>query len=219
MRVLWLLPKAAPALLRHIGAYVELLALELEQSRRDLTINVLAALVAGVCVFFAVAMGCVVIVALTWDTPYRVAAVAWTGGVFVIGAVIALLYRSKVMKGQQRGPMTSENEVSGVAEQRKAVLARLAQSRAEIKRLLEPPADSAGTGTAHRGSGFPRSRTMRALLSGRGLGAVGATAAGLIMARPALAWRLIRMLPTGALLRVGIARVLDLIQGRHSSRP
>ena len=29
MRVLWLLPKAAPALLRHIGAYVELMALEL----------------------------------------------------------------------------------------------------------------------------------------------------------------------------------------------
>ena len=35
MRVLWLLPKAAPALLRHIGAYVELVAFDLEQSRRD----------------------------------------------------------------------------------------------------------------------------------------------------------------------------------------
>jgi uncharacterized membrane protein YqjE len=98
VRVLWLLPKAAPALLRHIGAYVELVALELEQSRRDLTVNMLAAVVAGVCVFFAVLMGCVVIVALTWDTPYRVPAVAWTGGAFV--AVLALIYRSKVMKDQ-----------------------------------------------------------------------------------------------------------------------
>jgi uncharacterized membrane protein YqjE len=100
MRVLWLLPKAAPALLRHIGAYVELLALELEQSRRDLTVNILASVVAGVCVFFAVLMGCVVIVALTWDTPYRVPAVAWTGGGFLVAAVIALIYRSKVMKDQ-----------------------------------------------------------------------------------------------------------------------
>jgi uncharacterized membrane protein YqjE len=99
--VLWLLPKAAPALLRHIGAYVELVALELEQSRRDLTANILAAVVAGVCVFFAVLMGCVIIVALTWDTPYRVPAVAWTGGGFLAVALLALIYRSKVMKDQQ----------------------------------------------------------------------------------------------------------------------
>jgi uncharacterized membrane protein YqjE len=101
VRVLWLLPKAAPALLRHIGAYVELVALELEQSRRDLTVNILASVVAGVCVFFALLMGCVVIVALTWDTPYRVPAVAWTGGGFLAAAVLALIYRSKVMKDQQ----------------------------------------------------------------------------------------------------------------------
>jgi uncharacterized membrane protein YqjE len=101
MRVLWLLPKAAPALLRHIGAYLELVALDLEQSKRDLTINILASVVAGVCVFFALLMGCVVIVALTWDTPYRVPAVAWTGGAFLAVAVLALIYRSKVMKDQQ----------------------------------------------------------------------------------------------------------------------
>jgi uncharacterized membrane protein YqjE len=101
MRVLWLLPKAAPALLRHIGAYVELVALELEKSRRDLGVNILAGVVAGICVFFTVLMGCVVIVALTWDTPYRVEAVAWTGGGFLTAAVIALIYRSKVMKAQE----------------------------------------------------------------------------------------------------------------------
>jgi uncharacterized membrane protein YqjE len=101
MRVLWLLPKAAPALLRHIGAYVELIAFDLEQSRRDLAANVLVSMVAGVCVFFAVLMGCVVIVALTWDTPYRVAAVAWTGGAFLTVAVIAVIVRSKIMKEQK----------------------------------------------------------------------------------------------------------------------
>jgi uncharacterized membrane protein YqjE len=101
VRVLWLLPKAAPALLRHLGAYVELLALELQQSQRDLTAHILASLVAGVCVFFAVLMGCVVIIALTWDTPYRVPAVAWTGGGFLAAAVLALIYRSKLVKDQQ----------------------------------------------------------------------------------------------------------------------
>jgi uncharacterized membrane protein YqjE len=101
MRVLWLLPKAAPALLRHIGAYVELMAFDLERSRRDLAANVLVSMVAGVCVFFAVLMGCVVIIALTWDTPYRVAAVAWTGGAFLTVAVLALIYRSKAMKEQK----------------------------------------------------------------------------------------------------------------------
>jgi hypothetical protein len=99
--------------------------------------------------------------------------------------------------------------------QRKALLKRLAESRAEIKRLLEPRPDQRGE--AGDGTGFPRSRTMRALMSGRGLGAVGATAAGLLMARPALAWRLIRMLPTGALLRMGLARVLGGM-GRGASR-
>jgi uncharacterized membrane protein YqjE len=101
VQVLWLLPKAAPALLRHLGAYVELLALELQQSQRDLTAHILASLVAGVCVFFAVLMGCVVIIALTWDTPYRVPAVAWTGGGFLAAAVLALIYRSKLVKDQQ----------------------------------------------------------------------------------------------------------------------
>jgi uncharacterized membrane protein YqjE len=101
MRVLWLLPKAAPALLRHIGAYVELAAFDLEQSRRHLAANILVSMVAGVCVFFAVLMGCVVIVALTWDTPYRVAAVAWTGGAFLSVAILALIYRSKALKEQK----------------------------------------------------------------------------------------------------------------------
>ena len=35
MRVLWSLPKAAPALLRHLGAYVELAALDFERAKRD----------------------------------------------------------------------------------------------------------------------------------------------------------------------------------------
>jgi hypothetical protein len=125
---------------------------------------------------------------------------------------ILLLSPSIPERNHERGAMTPGEEA-----QRKAILlARLAESRTEIKRILEPRSDEAGGEGADDGTGFPRSRTMRALMSGRGLGAVGATAAGLLMARPALAWRLIRMLPTGALLRMGLARFLGGMQGRRS---
>jgi uncharacterized membrane protein YqjE len=100
MRVLWLLPKAAPALLRHIAAYFELAALDLEQSGKDLAANAAASAIAAVCLFFAVLMGCVLVIALTWDTPHRVAAIAWMSGGFLAIAVIALIYRSQAVKGQ-----------------------------------------------------------------------------------------------------------------------
>jgi hypothetical protein len=99
---------------------------------------------------------------------------------------------------------------------RDALLARLAQSRAEIRRLLEPPAAAentdAGASSSTRG-GFPRSRTMRTLMSGRGIGAIGAVAGGLLLARPALAWRLIRLLPTSAVARMAVARIVRALGG------
>jgi hypothetical protein len=72
-------------------------------------------------------------------------------------------------------------------------LARLAQSRAEICSLLDPPppSDRANESGATATGAFPRSRTMRLLMSGRGLGTVGALAGGLLLARPALALRLL----------------------------
>ena len=99
---------------------------------------------------------------------------------------------------------------------RNAILARLAESRTEIKRLLEPRSEEEDEAAAGEGTGFPRSRTMRALLSGRGLGAVGATAAGLALARPGLAWKLIRMVPAGALLRVALGRFLGGMRERRA---
>jgi hypothetical protein len=91
---------------------------------------------------------------------------------------------------------------------REAILARLAESRTEIRHLLEPPPN--GAAGAHPGASgepgpFPRSRTMRMLMSGKGLGAMGATAAGLFIARPGLAFRLIRLVPVARLI---LSRVL-----------
>jgi hypothetical protein len=96
------------------------------------------------------------------------------------------------------------------AAARDAILVRMAQSRAEIRRLLEPPDPELNAEGVSSGSsgGFPRSHIMRALMSGRGLSAIGAIASGLALSRPALAWRLIRLLPTGAVARAIFARIM-----------
>lgn len=107
-------------------------------------------------------------------------------------------------------------------EAREETLARLARTRAEIRRVLEPPpprpgAPASAPGTQH-GVGenfFPRSRTMRLLLSGRGLGTVGAMAGGLLMARPALALRLLRMVPLGTVARLLMVKAVAGLRTKH----
>ena len=99
---------------------------------------------------------------------------------------------------------------------RAAIIARLAASREELRQLLEPPpeVDGHSAAGAHPG-GFPRSRTMQMLMSGRGLGTLGAAAAGLLVARPALALRLLRMLPAGALARMLLARAVSALHSKQ----
>lgn len=107
-----------------------------------------------------------------------------------------------------------------------ATLAKLAQSRADIRRILEPPLRSAngtdredfaavgdGIADSHEGV-FPRSRTMRLLMSGRGVGTVGALLGGLVLARPALAFKLVRMLPTGAVARMLMIKAVATLRAR-----
>ncbi len=101
--------------------------------------------------------------------------------------------------------MTDRDEAA-----RKEILARLVQSREELRSLLDPPRPAAADGSlpgVNRG-GFPRSRTMRMLMSGRGLGTLGAVAAGLFMARPSLALRLLGMVPADAVARMLIQRAV-----------
>ena len=95
MRVLWSLPKAAPALIRHVGAYAELLAYDLEQARKEALSGIVAALVIVTALLFAVLMACAAVIAVTWDTPHRLAAIVWMGGGFLTIAIVAMIYRSK----------------------------------------------------------------------------------------------------------------------------
>ena len=86
---------------------------------------------------------------------------------------------------------------------RTEIMAKLAQSRAELQLLLDPPRHDSGAGEPGRDhdSAFPRSRTMQMLMTGKGLGTLGAVVSGLLIARPALALRLLKMLPASAVAR------------------
>jgi uncharacterized membrane protein YqjE len=98
--MLWLLPKAAPALLRHLAAYADLASLDVARTCREIMAEFLASAVLAICSLFAVLMGCVAVVALTWDTPYRVTAIAWMGGGFLVLAIGAAIYRAGVVRAR-----------------------------------------------------------------------------------------------------------------------
>jgi uncharacterized membrane protein YqjE len=100
MRLLWSLPRAAPALLRHVLAYVELAVQDLDQAQRDFGARLLAGVIVGICVFFLLLTGCLLVVALTWDTPHRVSAIVWMGVGFLLVAAAAVAYRFQVLSTQ-----------------------------------------------------------------------------------------------------------------------
>ena len=104
------------------------------------------------------------------------------------------------------------------AAARDLIRTRLAQSREQLRVVLDPPPSAGNGGTqsaANRAlGGFPRSRTMQALLSSRGLGALGALAGGLLIARPALALRLLRLVPASAVGKMLIARAVAALKGK-----
>ena len=102
MRLLWLIPKAAPALLRHLVAYVDLFSWDLGRAQREMASRVLVSAVIAICGAFALLMGCLAVVAYTWDTPYRVAAIGCMGGGFLGAAIVAAVYRANAVRARSQ---------------------------------------------------------------------------------------------------------------------
>lgn len=98
MRLLWSLPKAAPALLRHLVAYIELASLDIARAQREVLAELIAFAVIALCGVFALFMGCLAVVAYTWDTPHRVTAIVCMGGGFLVIAAAAAVYRANAAK-------------------------------------------------------------------------------------------------------------------------
>ena len=103
---------------------------------------------------------------------------------------------------------------------RDLIRTRLAQSREELRLLLDPPPQANGGAPSANGhAGFPRSRTMQMLMSGRGLGTLGALAGGLLLARPALALRLLRFVPASSVAKMLMARALGALKSKPPHAP
>ena len=84
--------------MRHIGAYVELVGLDLQRTQREITAQLIATAIVAICALFAVFLVCLGVIAYTWDTPYRLAAIAWMAGGFVVIAIVALVYRARIAR-------------------------------------------------------------------------------------------------------------------------
>jgi len=106
------------------------------------------------------------------------------------------------------------------AAARDLIRTRLAQSREELRLLLDPPPQADGSPASVNGhGGFPRSRTMQMLMSSRGLGTLGALAGGLLLARPTLALRLLRFVPAGSVAKILMAKALDALKSKPQNAP
>jgi uncharacterized membrane protein YqjE len=106
VRALWSLPKAAPALLRHLAAYAELVALDIARAQREITTQLITVVIMGVSVLLALLFACVGVIAYTWDTPYRVATIAWMSGGFLVIAVIAAVMSAN--RAKARSPFLAD---------------------------------------------------------------------------------------------------------------
>jgi hypothetical protein len=103
---------------------------------------------------------------------------------------------------------------------RNLVHTKLAQTREELRAILDPPPVRPGDGhVPGAASGFPRSRTMQMLMSSGGLGTLGALAGGLLIARPALALRLLRLIPASAVAKLVMAKAVGALKSKAAASP
>lgn len=81
------LPRLLPVLGRHVLGYAELAALDARDAVTHVTERVLAILGAAFAAAFTLGTLCLLVIAMTWDTPYRVASLV---ALFAAFAVITL---------------------------------------------------------------------------------------------------------------------------------
>jgi len=56
--------------------------------------------VLAICALFALILACLGVVAYTWDTPHRVPAIAWMVFGFLVLAIAAAVYLSRLLRGR-----------------------------------------------------------------------------------------------------------------------
>jgi uncharacterized membrane protein YqjE len=89
VRIVAALPRIAPLLARHALGYADLATEELTVAGALLRQRVLAAATCAVAAGFAVLMFCCLAIAVSWDTPHRIAVIAVLALAFVTASIIA----------------------------------------------------------------------------------------------------------------------------------
>jgi uncharacterized membrane protein YqjE len=88
LNVLLALPRALPALVRHLASYVELAGGELQTAVGEVRRRALYGALAAVAAFLSVLLLIGWILAATWDGPWRMHAFAALVAAFAIAAVV-----------------------------------------------------------------------------------------------------------------------------------
>ena len=93
---------AASLVVRHAGAYGDLISDDLGSAYDALSKRFWVGVVFSGALVFSIAMGCVWAIAVTWDTPGRLWLIAGLLGLFVLTSAIAFLVL-RVLKGKWQG--------------------------------------------------------------------------------------------------------------------
>jgi hypothetical protein len=102
--VLEALSRLAPALLRHLFAYGELVRDEAGDALRLWRRQALGCALAVGAGLITLLMACVWVIAATWDGPYRLRAIGALGGGFAVIAAIGAWYASTGLRPGQPRP-------------------------------------------------------------------------------------------------------------------
>ena len=156
MRLLWSLPKAAPALLRHLAGYAELAVEDLEQSQHDFRARLMAGALVGLSSFFVLL--CLCMAGIGADLGYALSRGSdrLDGGLLRIDGGRCLpvpiqdrrppigFPRHRTARMARRSYLARSDSIgtgymTDLSRSRDETLAKLAQTRAEISRLLDPP--------------------------------------------------------------------------------
>lgn len=165
------MPRLTPHVARHLGALVRLGARDASEAAKVYGRSAARFAIAGVAGGLGLVMACVLLLAIAWDTEWRVAVAAGLTVLFVVAAVAMLSSARRIAREAAPFAATRRNleldrelyaELRPEAAQAPSPPpeAQLESSRAEIRRV------AARTEQAETTLRFPRSRTMQVLTRG-----------------------------------------------------
>ena len=96
LRTLRSLQQAAPAVLRHLGAYLELAEQDIAATKAEAVARMRLIIVFSVSGFFTILMACILVIALTWDSENRVFAIIFMGCIFTALTAASGLYLAQL---------------------------------------------------------------------------------------------------------------------------